>query len=234
MAAGAGHSGQGEETGATEHGAPSQPVYDDGASDGPAPATQTVARTDHPARVAQADTAQISETGVVSQPDSEAYLPPQAAPPEPPGYYDGPPRGPVPATLGGAEVINAGKAAALHAEGAAFFDVYPRITRPEGLPEGTIWREPVHLTIPDAIWLYDTGYAALSEAEQSRFAQALARAGGPDKDRPIVIFCLRDCWLSWNAARRAVSLGHSGIHWFPGGADEWAEAGGALVPAIAP
>lgn len=151
--------------------------------------------------------------------------------PEPQGYYAGPYNAPVPATLAGATVIDAARAAALHDSGAAFFDVYPRVTRPEGLPAGTIWRDPVHMTIPRAVWLYDGGYPALTADEQARFAQALSQAGGPDRGRAMVFFCLPDCWLSWNAARRAVSLGYTGVHWFPGGTVEWAAAGGALEPA---
>ncbi|MDO5659042.1 MAG: PQQ-dependent catabolism-associated CXXCW motif protein [Paracoccus sp. (in: a-proteobacteria)] len=153
------------------------------------------------------------------------------APPEPDGFRTEPYNAPVPETLAGARVIDAAQAMALRDEGAVFFDLHPRITRPEGLPAGTIWRDRVHLTIPDALWLDYGGYPALSEAEQTAFAQAMARAGGPDMDRPMVFFCLPDCWLSWNAARRAVGLGYTGVHWFPGGTVEWAAAGGALEAA---
>ncbi|MDO5530089.1 MAG: PQQ-dependent catabolism-associated CXXCW motif protein [Paracoccus sp. (in: a-proteobacteria)] len=155
-------------------------------------------------------------------------------PPEPDGYHAGPFNAPVPATLAGAQVVDAARALALAEAGAVFFDVHPRASRPEGLPEGTIWRDKVHMTIPHALWLDYGGYPELRAAEEAGFAQAMARAGGPDMDHPMVFFCLPDCWLSWNAAKRAVSLGYTGVHWFPGGTVEWEAAGGPLEHAEAP
>lgn len=50
-----------------------------------------------------------------------------------------------------------------------------------------------------------------------------------DPDRPVVIFCRSDCWMSWNAARRAVEWGFDPVIWFPGGTDAWEQAGQPLV-----
>jgi PQQ-dependent catabolism-associated CXXCW motif protein len=36
---------------------------------------------------------------------------------------------------------------------------------------------------------------------------------------------MTDCWMSWNAARRAVALGYSAVNWYPLGADGWANSG---------
>ena len=47
-----------------------------------------------------------------------------------------------------------------------------------------------------------------------------------------MFFCKADCWMSWNAARRAVALGYGRVAWFPGGTDAWAAVGRALVPAV--
>ncbi|WP_265501182.1 PQQ-dependent catabolism-associated CXXCW motif protein [Paracoccus beibuensis] len=147
--------------------------------------------------------------------------------PEPDTYRGEPYRASVPATLAGAEVIDARTAIALNDEGrAAFIDVLPRKTRPEGLPEGTIWHEQLHLTIPGSVWLWNTGYEALSEPEEIRLRTGLDRLRRDDPQRPLVFFCRPDCWMSWNAARRAIEWGYQPILWFPGGADSWAEAGG--------
>ncbi|TGN68670.1 PQQ-dependent catabolism-associated CXXCW motif protein [Paracoccus liaowanqingii] len=152
--------------------------------------------------------------------------------PEPSNYRGEPYRAPVPATLTGAEVIGIDEALALHDAGqAAFVDVMPRKARPEGLPEGTIWNEPLHQTIPGAIWLFDTGYQALAPAEEARLRDGLTRAQGGDADRPLVLFCRSECWMSWNAARRAVAWGFDPVIWFPGGTDAWTEAGRPLVMA---
>jgi PQQ-dependent catabolism-associated CXXCW motif protein len=153
---------------------------------------------------------------------------------EPDSYRGEPYRAPVPATLQGATVIDAAQAMRLHADGVPVLDVLPRKTRPEGLPEGTIWREPPHETIPGAVWLWDTGWEALAPAEQSRLERGLEQASGGDWAAPLVIFCRSDCWMSWNAARRAVALGYTGIHWFPGGIEGWLAAGGAPLVRATP
>ena len=41
----------------------------------------------------------------------------------------------------------------------------------------------------------------------------------------------KPCWMSWNAAKRAVALGYTGVNWFPEGSDGWVAAGGDLVTA---
>lgn len=151
--------------------------------------------------------------------------------PQPDTYRGEPYRAPVPATLTGAEVIGIDRAITLHEQGiAAFLDVLPRPqARPEGLPEGTIWNEPAHQSIPGAVWLWDTGYQALSPAEEKRLRDGLTRAKANDPDRPVVIFCRADCWMSWNAARRAVEWGMGPVIWFPGGTDAWEQEGLPLV-----
>lgn len=154
--------------------------------------------------------------------------------PEPDSYRGPPYEAPVPATLRGATVIDAAEAMRLHAAGVPFLDVLPRTTRPAGLPPGTLWREPVHDSIPGAIWLPGTGYERLSEAEAARLRRGLEAATGGDRARPVVVFCRADCWMSWNAARRAVALGWTAVRWFPDGTDGWLLEGGRLEPIAAP
>lgn len=154
--------------------------------------------------------------------------------PEPVGYRGEPYRAPVPATLSGAQVIDAAQAVALHAQGAAFLDVMPRKIRPQGLAEGTIWNEPPHQTIPGAVWLWNTGYDRLAAAEEARLRDGLTRARQHDADRPVVIFCRADCWMSWNASKRALEWGLGPVIWFPGGTEGWLLAGGAPLVTAEP
>ncbi|MDP5307040.1 PQQ-dependent catabolism-associated CXXCW motif protein [Paracoccus spongiarum] len=154
--------------------------------------------------------------------------------PEPDDYRGEPYRAPVPSTLAGAEVVDAAGAIALHAQGVPFVDVLPRKTRPPELPEGTVWREPPHETIPGALWLWNTGYQKLSEVEHARLVDGLEKASGGDLAAPLVIFCRADCWMSWNAARRAVEMGYQRISWFPGGIEQWQAAGGAALVSAEP
>lgn len=145
--------------------------------------------------------------------------------PGPDGYRMGNYRAPVPDSLRGAEVIGADEAHELWQSGAAFVDVLPRAPKPENLPEGTLWHETPRQSIPGGVWLPNTGYGAIDEETAAYFRRGLEVVTGGDKDRPLVIFCLAECWMSWNAAKRALELGYARVHWMPGGTDAWIAAG---------
>lgn len=134
-------------------------------------------------------------------------------------------REPVPASLKGARVISTAEAEVLYdTKTAVFIDVYPRPPKPKNLPKGTIWRQPKHNSIKGAVWLPNVGYGILSKEFEAYFRSNLrALTGGANKDKALVFFCLRDCWMSWNAAKRAVSWGYSNVIWYPEGVDGWRE-----------
>jgi PQQ-dependent catabolism-associated CXXCW motif protein len=143
-------------------------------------------------------------------------------------------RSPVPKTLTGAKVIGADEAEALlHAGKAVFIDVYPHAPKPPNLPAGTVWRDPTHMTIDGAHWLPNVGYGVLSPDFESYFKTRLAALTGDDKAKPVVFFCLKNCWMSWNAGKRALSWGYKNVIWFSEGTDAWQEAGFDLVKATA-
>jgi PQQ-dependent catabolism-associated CXXCW motif protein len=149
----------------------------------------------------------------------------QPIPPEPSGYRTEDYRAPVPATLAGARVVATAEAAALWRDKAAVFvDVMPQAPRPANLPPGTIWRDRPRLTIPGSAWLPDTGYGELAASTEAYLRTALGTLTGGDPAKPILLYCLRDCWMSWNAAKRAVSWGYANVIWFPDGTDGWGEA----------
>ncbi len=146
--------------------------------------------------------------------------------PEPAGYRMDEYRAPVPQTLAGATVLGAEDAHLLWSEGrAAFIDVLPQAPRPVNLPEGTIWRDKPRDSIPGATWLPNTGYGAIAEPTAAYFRDGIAAATGGDPAHPLVFFCLENCWMSWNAARRAIEWGHTAVHWLPEGTDGWARQG---------
>ena len=152
-------------------------------------------------------------------------------PPEPEGYRMEAYRAPVPATLEGARVLTTDEAHALWEEGAAFVDVLPRPPRPEGLPEGTIWRPARREDIPGSVWLPDTGFGALSPEDAAYLEAGLRAASGGDPGAPLVFYCKAECWMSWNAAKRArEELGYGSVAWYPEGTDGWAAAGLPLEP----
>ncbi len=148
-----------------------------------------------------------------------------APPPEPPGYRMDAYRAPGPATLAGARVVSTAEAHRLWQEkGAVFIDVLPRPPKPD-LPAGTVWREQPRFGIPGSIWLPDVGYGALSPEMERYYRENLARATSGDPGRTIVIYCLAECWMSWNAARRALEWGYGDVVWYPDGTDGWSFEG---------
>ena len=46
---------------------------------------------------------------------------------------------------------------------------------------------------------------------------------GGDRAKLLVIYCLRDCWMSWNAAKRVLSMGYANVAWYPDGTDGWTD-----------
>ena len=144
---------------------------------------------------------------------------------EPPGYRLEDYRAPTPATLAGARVITSVEAEDFWKKGAAFVDVLGHIPRPVNLPSGTIWREKVRMDISGSIWLPDTGYGALAAATKSYLRLGLERVTQGDRAKLVVIYCRRDCWMSWNAAKRALTMGYTNVAWYPEGTDGWEAAG---------
>ena len=83
-----------------------------------------------------------------------------------------------------------------------------------------------HRTIRGAFWLRGAGAGDLSTEEARRFGDAVAKFAAGDKGRPIVFFCAdRECWLSYNAALRAIAAGYTNIMWYRGGIAAWLHAG---------
>lgn len=151
---------------------------------------------------------------------------------QPPGYRTHDYRAPVPMRLDGARTVSTAEAADLWRQGTTVFvDVMPQAPRPRGLPAGTIWRDKPRLNVPGSIFLPDTGYGELAPAMAEYFAQGLARASGGDRSRPLLFYCLADCWMSWNAAKRALALGYTNVIWYPDGTEAWAAAGLPLAEA---
>ncbi len=151
---------------------------------------------------------------------------------EPEGYRTSEYRAPTPATLKGARVVTTAEAEQLwRGREAVFVDVMPHAPRPANLPAGTIWRERPRPDIPGSIWLPDTGYGALAAVTESYLRDNLARAAAGNRARLLVFYCLRDCWMSWNAAKRALEMGYTNVAWYPDGTDGWADADLPLQPA---
>lgn len=149
-------------------------------------------------------------------------LPAEAEVLEPQALWTGAMHGETPATLAGAKVIDTEDVARLKEGGAVLIDLSERPKKPEKVSSDTPWL-PIHLSIPGAVWLANGGSGDPGPEFQRRFGERLAKQTGGDANRPVIAFCHPNCWGSWNAAKRLVTLGYSQVYWFPGGVEGWQE-----------
>lgn len=146
--------------------------------------------------------------------------------PEPAGYRMDEYRAPTPLTLTGGTVVDtAGVQQLIGRSGVVLIDVLPEQRKPDNLPANTLWIPKARHNIPGSVWLPDVGRGALSAEVEEYYQRNLERLTGGDRNRKIVIYCLVDCWMSWNAAKRAIEYGYTSVYWYPGGTDHWTAAG---------
>jgi PQQ-dependent catabolism-associated CXXCW motif protein len=88
-----------------------------------------------------------------------------------------------------------------------------------------------HASLPGAVSLPGVGNGTSFDDEiQARLAKTLAAVTGDDRARTLIFFCTGPhCWLSYNAALRAVRLGYPDVRWYRGGLEAWGAGGGALT-----
>ena len=134
------------------------------------------------------------------------------------GHYDAR----VPDRLDGARSVTAAEVKRLQSErDAVVIDVIPAQRRPAGLPENQIWMPLAHRGVPGGIWLPDVGYGVLSATTEDYFRSNLEAATHGNRDHPVVFYCRANCWMSWNAAKRALGYGFTNVYWFYDGVDGW-------------
>lgn len=155
--------------------------------------------------------------------------------PEPAGYRMEQFKAPVPATLKGATVLDTAALRRLLSDDRPILvDVLPKARKPEGRDPSQLWVEPHRDDLPGSAWLPNVGFGELSPDVAAYMRTELERLTGGDKAAPVVFYCDPSCWMSWNAAKRAVTeLGYTRVYWYPEGAQGWKEAGQPLVAAQA-
>ncbi|MDJ0824774.1 MAG: rhodanese-like domain-containing protein [Rhodobacter sp.] len=147
------------------------------------------------------------------------------------GYRIDRQRAPTPDDIPGpAQPISAAEAKALLAKGALAIDVFGAAQSRYDELDGTWLVSKERLSLPGATWLPETGRGVLDATMQRYLADTLARLTQGDPTRPLIVYCIADCWMSWNAAQRIAALGYTEVHWFRHGTDGWRDIGEPLVP----
>lgn len=160
------------------------------------------------------------------------FTPVQADTPlfSPDGYRVSLYRSPTPAQLPGATIVDTPALQALLTQTPApvLVDVYRR----QWL-QGRFIEDQPHANLPGSDWLANTGDGDLTPEWQGYFARHLYTFTGGNLARPLVFYCRADCWLSWNAVKRAANLGYTSVYWYRDGLDAW-EAANLPVMAATP
>ena len=147
--------------------------------------------------------------GRAGQPDHARALEPVPRPtvPEPAGYRMDKYRAPVPATLAGATVLSTrGACGQLIAKRQpVLVDVLPRQRKPQGRDRASSGSSP---SASDIAGLGLAAQRRLSASSRRSSPTGSRRAREADRrrqGRPVVFYCDANCWMSWNAAKRALA-----------------------------
>ena len=79
--------------------------------------------------------------------------------------------------------------------------------------------------IPGSSWLPNVGYGRPSADMLKYFLDAVAEATAGERSRPVLIYCISDCWMGWNAVQHLSRAGYTRVYWSPTGTDGWSAMG---------
>jgi PQQ-dependent catabolism-associated CXXCW motif protein len=138
-------------------------------------------------------------------------------------------RSPTPAQLQGATIVDTPTLQSLLEQNPrpVLIDVYRR----QWL-QGRFIEDQPHENLPGSHWLANTGDGELTPQWQEYFADNLKKLTAGDRAQPLVFYCRADCWLSWNAVKRAATLGYKTLYWYRDGLDAWQAARLPVSPAL--
>jgi PQQ-dependent catabolism-associated CXXCW motif protein len=139
----------------------------------------------------------------------------------PQGYRINQYRSPTPASAEGAQTLDTEALQRLLGQSPApvLIDVYRR-----PWVQGRFIDTEPHANLPGSLWLANTGDGELDANWQDYFAFHLRKATAERLDQPLVFYCRSDCWLSWNAVKRAAAMGYKQLYWYRDGLDAWQAA----------
>ena len=131
-------------------------------------------------------------------------------------------RSPTPATVEGAQTIDTATLQRMleSADQPVLIDVFRRPWL-----HGQFVSDEAHQNIPGSLWLANVGEGTAEAPWLDYFSHYLKQACDGDHARALVLYCKSDCWLSWNASKRAAALGYTRLYWYRDGIDAWQQAG---------
>lgn len=131
-------------------------------------------------------------------------------------------RSPTPATSEDAVTLSTAQLKQLldSASPPALLDVQP-------LPwhNGFFVQKEARQHIPGSRWIPNVGLGELTTDQEQYFRDQLAISSNGNRDHPLVIYCRADCWMSWNAVKRASRWGFRQLYWYREGTDGWRDVG---------
>ncbi|UTW12675.1 rhodanese-like domain-containing protein [Marinobacterium rhizophilum] len=97
---------------------------------------------------------------------------------------------------------------------------------------GVFIEQKPRMHLPGSLWLPNVGKGVLEPRWADYFRGQLKALRRQDPTRPLVFYCRADCWMSWNATRRAAQWGYDALYWYPQGTDGWQQAALPLERAV--
>ena len=127
--------------------------------------------------------------------------------------YTGSPHGPTPTSIPGGKVITTGQLKSMVMNGQNNTLIFDVLNGQQSLP-GAI--PAVQAAAP----------GSFSDQIQQMMGQYLTQTTRGNKQAAMVFYCQSNyCWMSYNAALRAINLGYTNVFWYRGGIEAWQSQG---------
>ncbi|MBB5209525.1 rhodanese-like domain-containing protein [Chiayiivirga flava] len=121
--------------------------------------------------------------------------------------------GPTPTSIPGGQVITTDRLIPMLAQGPQHGPLVFHVLGPGDMLPGAQMATPASQA------------GTFDDQTQREFGQYLQQVTQGNKAKPLVFYCLNtQCWMSYNAALRAINMGFSQVMWYRGGIEAWQQA----------
>jgi PQQ-dependent catabolism-associated CXXCW motif protein len=84
---------------------------------------------------------------------------------------------------------------------------------------------PRRENIPGSLWLPNVGFGRPADDMFTYLIDNATAAVSGDLSKPVLVYCIADCWMGWNAVQHLANAGFDTVYWYPEGTDGWVAAG---------